>query len=87
MEITFNTRETYKAWRQEWKITYFQLSASIRSAKIALKEAHRNNAPAYMLHGNLRKLKAQANEMLETLQLAKQEAQKQYLASKVGEYA
>lgn len=38
---TFNSRETYKAARVQWKAQYKQLSLDIRKAKTDFKEAQR----------------------------------------------
>ena len=79
---TFNNKETYLAYRSNWKAEYKQLSEDIRDLKLDIKDAQRNNdftgRPQYSLY----KLRKQATAMLAELKEAKQEAQRQYLASK-----
>lgn len=40
-ELNFNDRETYLAWRKQWKDEYKQLSKDIRQAKIDYKTQQR----------------------------------------------
>jgi hypothetical protein len=39
---TFNSRETYLAWRAEWKRIYAEISADIRVVKLVNKDNCRN---------------------------------------------
>jgi hypothetical protein len=39
---TFNSRETYLAWRAEWKRVYAEISADIRLLKLVSKDTARN---------------------------------------------
>lgn len=94
--FTFNSKETYLAYRSEWKAQYNELSQQIRDAKFcrwfcSLKREDR--IKPHLAHfqkighktdwtyWNIRKMKERATFMLEQLELAKQEAQRQYLAS------
>lgn len=112
--FTFNSRESYLAYRSEWKAKYAEISETIREKKWMQKEYSRacskarieteGKWPEYynriraILAANPRyvhleqkykndgrwiaQLKKQATEMLEELKAAKQEAQRQYLASR-----
>ena len=63
----FNSKETYLAYRSEWKSEYNTLSQTIRDNKHTWTHY---------------RLKKQATAMLEELHLSKAEAQRQYLAAK-----
>ena len=63
----FNSKETYLAYRSEWKANYKSLSQTIRDNKHTWTHY---------------RLKKQATAMLEELKEAKMEAQRQYLAAK-----
>ncbi len=78
---TFNSKETYLAYRSEWKANYKALSQQIRETKIDIKETQRANGYAGSMQYELLKLRKKATAMLEELKLAKQEAQRQYLAA------
>jgi hypothetical protein len=41
-ELNFTNRESYFAWRNVWKQTYFSKIAEIRSAKLAFKNSQRS---------------------------------------------
>lgn len=79
---TFNSKETYLAYRSEWKAEYKQLSQIIRGLKVDIKEAQHNNEYAGGMQSSLISWKKNATAMLEELKEAKQEAQRQYLAAK-----
>lgn len=93
----FNSKETYLAYRSEWKANYKQLSQQIRDFKFArwyqtlgekrqtpegdarlLKISNQYKTNCFYVHG----LKIKATSMLAELKLAKEEAQRQYLAAK-----
>ena len=67
--IKFTSKETYLAYRSEWKVKYKAISNEIR----IYKHSWKHNA-----------LKAKATAALEELKEAKQEAQRQYLAAKAA---
>jgi len=98
MKFTFTNKETYLAYRSEWKANYKELSQQIRDFRFAnwyqqpLRPERRTPAldaryekickqyktNCFYTYG----LKKKATSMLMELKLAKQEAQRQYLASK-----
>jgi len=95
--MKFTTKEEYLAYRSEWKAQYKVLSKQIRDAKFCrwfctLKNEERikSHLAHFQTIGHktdwtywgIRTLSVQATNMLEQLQLAKQEAQSQYLAAK-----
>jgi len=79
---TFNSKETYLAYRSEWKAEYKQLSHEIRETKKDIRELMRNREYAGGLQSSLIRQRAEATAMIEELKLAKIEAQRQYLAAK-----
>lgn len=77
--FTFTTKETYLAYRAEWKAEYAQLSNTIRETTLAIKKQHQEKGWADFQFWNLlRKSVARANAMLEELKEAKIEAGRQY---------
>lgn len=50
-ELNFTDRETYLAWREEWRAAYAKLSADIRSAKNAYKGEQRKVTYAIVNQG------------------------------------
>ena len=98
--IKFSTKEEYLVYRSEWKAEYKTLSQQIRDFKFArwyqtlgesrkspegdarwLKISNQYKTNCFYVYG----LKAKATGMLNELKIAKQEAQRQYLASKESE--
>jgi len=83
MEMNFNDRESYLAFRREWKDTYLALSAEIRETKnyivSEMKAGNYRNysAAQYKLVG----LQEDARTMMETVEAAKVEANRQWLES------
>lgn len=77
----FKTKEEYLQYRKEWKTEYKQLSEDIRECKKDIRDMQRNKEYAGGLQSSLVGLRAEATGMLEELKLAKQEAQRQYLAN------
>lgn len=80
--FTFNSKETYLAYRSKWKAQYKELSQQIRETKHDIKEAMRAKEYAGRMQYSLLKMRAQATAMLEELKLAKLEAQRQYRESR-----
>jgi hypothetical protein len=75
MNIDFTNRETYLAFRANWKANYKQLSQEIREGKHALANAFRANDPkAYILQRELLINRSLATSMLETLKEAKEKS-------------
>jgi len=72
MKITFNSKETYLAWRTQWRKEYADLSQTIRQCRI---DHDRSGREFY---------RTRAREMMEVRKESKVEAQRQYLAAKVA---
>ena len=82
---TFNSKETYLAYRSNWRANYKALSQQIRETKADIKETQRAKGYAGGMQYSLLKMRARATEMIEELKGAKQEAQRQYLAAHAEE--
>jgi hypothetical protein len=82
----FTNRETYIAWRAEWRAQYKNLSAQIRTKKVELKTAFQANNydAAYKLQRQIPMLRDMATSMLETRKESKELAAAQYLAAKAA---
>lgn len=72
MKITFTNKETYLAWRAEWRAKYADLSQTIRQCRI---DHDRSGREFY---------RVRAREMMEVRKESKIEAQRQYLAAKAA---
>lgn len=79
---TFNSKETYLAYRSTWKAKYKSLSQTIRELKQETRERQRKNENAGYQQYYLITQKKTARAMLTELEEAKAEAQRQYLAAK-----
>ena len=79
--IKFNSKETYLAYRSEWKANYKNLSQEIRELRNEIKETQRAKGYAGSMQYQLLKLRAEAKAMLGDLELSKEIAQRQYLAA------
>ena len=82
---TFNSKETYLAYRSNWRTNYKALSQDIRTIKADIKETQRAKGYAGAIQYELLKMRAKATAMIEELKIAKVEAQQQYLATHVEE--
>lgn len=80
MKFTFTNKETYLAYRSNWKAEYKTLSQEIRTLKAQVRES--GHQITWTEFSQLYKLKAKATAMLEERKEAKAEAQRQYLQSK-----
>ncbi len=78
--MTFTTRETYLAYRTEWKARYADLSRMILESKLAIKDLARDNIYAGNRQNKLRAMQTEATEMLLQLAEAKKLADQQYQA-------
>lgn len=78
----FNNKETYLAYRSNWKANYKSLSQQIRELNRDIKETQQEKGYAGNMQYLKLKLRAQATAALEELKAAKQEAQRQYQAAK-----
>jgi hypothetical protein len=78
---TFNSKETYLAYRSNWKANYKNLSQQIRDIKNDIKGTQKAKGYAGAMQYELFKMRAKATTMIEELKGAHQEAQRQYLAA------
>lgn len=78
----FNSKETYLAYRSEWKANYKTLSQEIRELRNEIKVTQRAKGYAGSMQYTLLKLRAKATAMIEERKASKAEAQRQYLAIK-----
>jgi hypothetical protein len=87
--FNFTDRTSYLAYRAEWKAEYKANSETIRKLKIEIKEMARSGdvdgaGGAQATRQYMRKLQSRA---LYSLSLAKEEAQRQYLAEREAKAA
>lgn len=84
LALNFTNRETYIAWRANWRSAYRELSTEIREGRRALSNAFKANdyAKAANLQRELLANRALANRMMELRKEAKELAAEQYLKSK-----
>lgn len=98
LTLSFTDRESYLAWRKQWKAEYKEISATIRDLKFCRKTKLTDEQAAkqkeiasrpdlrgqygFNLYGNLWQLQAKATEYIELRKASKVKAQEQYLASK-----
>ena len=82
---TFTNKETYLAYRSEWKANYKTLSHKIQRLKNEIKETQRANGYAGSMQYNLLRQRAFATTMIEGRKESKVEAQRQYVNSKERE--
>jgi hypothetical protein len=80
MNITFNSKETYLAWRAGWRSVYREISKSIRQTKIEIKNRSRERQYVGDLQRELIELRGRAKELLDLRKKAKVLAQQQYQA-------
>ena len=81
--FNFNDRDTYIAFRKEWKEKYKILSLEIRGLKITRKEQARKGEGSYAIYSLMQKSQ-QATAMMLLLAAAKEEANRQWLANREG---
>ena len=74
MEINFTNRETYLAWRANWREIYKEQAEDIRNTKQLITKAYaeNNQARASSLQSTLASERKIARRLMETLQEAKQ---------------
>jgi hypothetical protein len=85
MNTSFNSKETYLAYRSEWKANYKNLSQEIRELRNEIKETQRAKGYTGSMQYTLFKLRAKATAMIEERKASKVEAQRQYLAAQESE--
>lgn len=78
--IQFNSKETYLAYRSEWKAEYKRLSKEIREERIQIRSQRGIESIQYWY---LKGLREQATAMLEERKASKVEAQRQYLQARL----
>ena len=80
--MKFTNKQTYLAYRSEWKSNYNALSQRIREVRSGIRDLQKNKKYAGALQYAKFKLRAEAKAMIEELKFAKQEANQQYLNQK-----
>lgn len=87
--FNFTSREQYLTERAAWKANYKALSSAQRTAKMALKQAFRDQdfRAVNQFMGEVVYNKDMARTLLETLVSAKEEAHRQYLAAHTDKQA
>ncbi len=81
LALTFTNRETYLAWRANWRATYKALSAEIREGKQAQANAFRTSDPkAQIIQRDLSANRSLANRLMELRKEAKELSAEQRLA-------
>ena len=83
-QFTFATKEQYLAFRRQWKENYAELSHSLRGQKQLVRSTMRQREPAGPHQVRLLSLKSEATLELLILKAAKAEANRQYLAQRIG---
>jgi len=83
--FTFTDRETYIAWRSEWRGEYRLLSQDIRQTKLAIKNGMRQGIPVHREQWDLTAKQAHATSMLEERVASKLEAGRQYQAKETDD--
>ena len=78
---TFNSKETYLAYRSTWRANYKALSQQIRELSNDIKVTQREKGYAGAMQYQKLKLRAQATAAIEEMKGARAEAQRQYLAA------
>ncbi len=78
--MKFTNKETYLAYRSNWKTEYNTLSKQIHTLKANVRES--GHQITWQEFRDLYNLKAKATAMLEERKASKVEAQRQYLAAK-----
>lgn len=83
----FNSRDSYRAWRRDWKASYRETSGNIRNLKRTISQKFKDGEYAGYEQNELRRARYVANAMLEKLKAAKAEAQRQYEAERAEKKA
>lgn len=82
MELTFNSKQTYLEFVENWKREYRILSIEQRRRKEALKQAMREGKINWKLYADIESGKAQAFNQLAIRALSKEKAAEQYRLSR-----
>ena len=81
--FNFNSRETYLAFRNEWRQEYQELSQTIRELKAQHREELASGRGSYKHYDIIRK-RREANAMMQLLEEAKLESARQWAAAREG---
>lgn len=81
-KFSFQNKQQYLDFRRLWKQNYAELSATIRAQKALIKATMRKREYAGKHQSETHKLSTEATVQLLMLKAAKQEANRQYLASR-----
>ena len=84
--FNFNDRDTYIAFRAEWRSNYQELSQTIRELKAQHREELASGRGSYKHYDIIRK-RREANAMMQLLEEAKLESARQWAAAREGEVA
>lgn len=84
--FNFNNRETYLAFRSEWKREYAELTQEIRNLKATWAEEIRSGRGGYTHYAVFRK-RREARAMMQLLEEARLESARQWAASREGAVA
>lgn len=88
MQLTnITSKETYIAWRAEWRAEYSEQTKLIRSLRRQMNEAFREGRDAARLQYQLRNARYKAYEMMVEREQAKQICAEQYAAAKAAKQA
>ena len=82
MELTFNSKQTYLEFVENWKKEYRILSIEQRRRKEALKQAMREGETNWKLYADIESGKVQACNQLAIRALSKERAAEQYRLSR-----
>jgi uncharacterized coiled-coil DUF342 family protein len=85
--ITITSKETYIAWRAEWRAEYAEQSQKIRTLRRELNEAFREDRATGSMHFRLRQAREKACEMMQERAEAKVIAQEQYAQAQAAKQA
>jgi len=85
MNLDFTDRLSYLTWAAGWKSHYKHVSQEIRKHKLELANLDRAGEPSWRAHADLRKRRAEANELLAVRIASKVKAGEQRAASRLSE--
>lgn len=84
--FNFTDRDTYIAFRAEWRSKYQELSQTIRELKSQHREELASGKGSYK-HYDIIRRRREANAMMQLLEEAKLESARQWAASREGAVA
>ena len=80
--FTFNSRETYLVYKQEWNLRYCEHSTMLRTLKHTIRENMRNGKPAYKQQRDYMIGVIKAHQLLLERESSKIEAGRQWLEAR-----